>query len=140
MSSVLTIRTPFDRYDDVPSVVGSEQPKGADPAGSRHATATTVAEIETKAAEAVNLLCQQINFAWIGFMSDADRTGPQSPRGRFLKTPQKDPVLREHKPKTPLGEIVLKLRRLYIQEGGKLLGWDQIEDEVEAIRGGWQEG
>lgn len=42
--------------------------------------------------------------------------------------------------RTPLGRRLRELREQIAQSGMAPLGWDEIEGEVSARRGGWREG
>ncbi len=52
------------------------------------------------------------------------------PEVRSLEIDQEGPYLKDYRPKTSLGKGILSLRKLHVESGGKLLDWDQIEDEV----------
>jgi predicted DNA-binding antitoxin AbrB/MazE fold protein len=41
--------------------------------------------------------------------------------------------------RTPLGRKLLELRSRITKSGAPALGWDEIEEEVAARRGGWRE-
>lgn len=41
--------------------------------------------------------------------------------------------------RTALGRQLLQLRSQIVASGAPLLGWDEIEEEVTARRGGWRE-
>jgi len=45
------------------------------------------------------------------------------------KSTETDKLLREYRPKTKLGEVLLELRRRYIESGGKLLTEKELFDE-----------
>ncbi len=47
-----------------------------------------------------------------------------------------DPILDRYRPRTDLGDKLLALRRAYIERGGHLLTWDEINEEVRMRRGG----
>jgi hypothetical protein len=51
---------------------------------------------------------------------------------------EEDPVL-QIQPRTPIAEALLRARRAYLEAGGKLLGWDELEEEMRQLRGGWEE-
>lgn len=40
-----------------------------------------------------------------------------------------DPVL-QIRPKTPIAEALLRARRAYLEAGGKLLSWEELENEI----------
>ena len=42
--------------------------------------------------------------------------------------------------RTPLGRRLLEIRSEIAKSGATALGWDEIEEEVAARRGGWREG
>ena len=50
--------------------------------------------------------------------------------------PCSDRLLRTHRPRTPIGKALLALRRAYLESGGQLQDWDEIEAEVRKRRGG----
>ncbi len=50
--------------------------------------------------------------------------------------PVTDSVSRDYRPRTPLGEKLLALRRAYISQGGRLLDADQLDHEMRMRRGG----
>jgi predicted DNA-binding antitoxin AbrB/MazE fold protein len=41
--------------------------------------------------------------------------------------------------RTPLGRRLLEIRSEIVKSGATTLGWDEIEEEVAARRGGWRE-
>lgn len=47
-----------------------------------------------------------------------------------------DPLLDNYQPRTKIGRMALAARRAYIEAGGKLLSWDEIDEEVRQRRGG----
>jgi hypothetical protein len=47
-----------------------------------------------------------------------------------------DAVVDHYQPRTELGRKLIELRRAYIEEGGKLMSWDEINAEVLERRGG----
>ncbi len=47
-----------------------------------------------------------------------------------------DPLLDNYQPRTEIGRLALAARRAYIEAGGKLLSWDEINEEVRGRRGG----
>lgn len=47
-----------------------------------------------------------------------------------------DAVVDHYQPRTELGRQLIELRRTYIEEGGKLLSWEEIDAEVHERRGG----
>ncbi|GIV25478.1 MAG: hypothetical protein KatS3mg026_1170 [Bacteroidia bacterium] len=51
---------------------------------------------------------------------------------------EEDPVLRIQ-PRTPLAAALLRARRAYLEAGGKLLNWDELQEEIRQLRGGWEE-
>ncbi|RMD60759.1 hypothetical protein D6833_09195 [Candidatus Parcubacteria bacterium] len=50
-----------------------------------------------------------------------------------------DPLLGSQ-PKTPIAKALLEARRAYIESGGPLLDWNEIEAEVARLRGGLEKG
>jgi len=48
----------------------------------------------------------------------------------------RDPVAEGFKPKTELGKRLLALRRAYVENGGKLLDADALDQELQQRRGG----
>jgi hypothetical protein len=42
-------------------------------------------------------------------------------------------------PRTPIAEALLRARRAYLEAGGKLLGWDELDEELRQLRGGLEE-
>jgi len=42
--------------------------------------------------------------------------------------------------RTPLGRRLRELRSEIMKDGAAPLGWEEIEEEVAARRGGWREG
>ncbi len=50
--------------------------------------------------------------------------------------PIHDLVVENYRPRTPLGERLLALRREYLNSGGTLLNWDELDDEMRSRRGG----
>lgn len=48
----------------------------------------------------------------------------------------RDPILDHYKPRTELGRRLLALRGAYLEAGGKLMSWDEINEEVRKRRGG----
>ena len=50
-----------------------------------------------------------------------------------------DPLLDNYQPRTEIGRLALAARRAYIEAGGKLLSWDEIDEEVRRRRGGVSE-
>lgn len=42
--------------------------------------------------------------------------------------------------RTPLGRQLRELRSQILESGAPTLGWEEIEEEVAARRGGWREG
>ena len=52
------------------------------------------------------------------------------------RAPVGDPLVDRYQPRTELGRQLIALRRAYIQSGGKLLSWEEIEEEVRERRGG----
>ncbi len=113
MQTATLIETPFVRYEDAVTRSVFGEPNLLVPKKYPLATGTVVAPIETKTLEGrLEALCE------------ADK---------------EDPILKDYEPKTSLGEAILKLRRLYLESGGKLLEWDEIEDEVRMMRGGLRE-
>ena len=57
-------------------------------------------------------------------------TGIQVP----AETAEKDLQAPRFAPKSQLGRTLLKARREYIQQGGKLMDWDEINAEVRPRR------
>lgn len=51
---------------------------------------------------------------------------------------EEDPVL-QIQPRTPIAAALLRARRAYLKAGGKLLGWDELEEEMRQLRGGLEE-
>ncbi len=49
---------------------------------------------------------------------------------------QKNSHERRFSPKSELGRKLLKAREEYVQQGGRLLNWDEINEEVRRRRGG----
>ncbi len=47
-----------------------------------------------------------------------------------------DAVLDHYQPRTELGRKLVELRRAYIESGGKLMSWDEIDAEARERRGG----
>ncbi|MDR2127769.1 MAG: hypothetical protein LBP52_01685 [Burkholderiaceae bacterium] len=47
-----------------------------------------------------------------------------------------DLAAREYQPRTAFGQRLMALRRAYLEEGGKLLDEDGLEDELRRRRGG----
>ncbi|CAK0778440.1 hypothetical protein CCP4SC76_650007 [Gammaproteobacteria bacterium] len=47
-----------------------------------------------------------------------------------------DPLVDNFQPRTELGRKLIELRRIYIQNGGKLLTWDELDEEMCRRRGG----
>jgi len=47
-----------------------------------------------------------------------------------------DAVTDHYQPRTDLGRKLIELRRAYIREGGKLLSWDELDEEMRQRRGG----
>jgi hypothetical protein len=52
---------------------------------------------------------------------------------------EEDPVL-QIQPRTPIAAALLRARRAYLEAGGKLLGWDELEEEMRQLRGGLAQG
>jgi len=46
-----------------------------------------------------------------------------------------DAVVDHYQPRTELGHELLELRRAYILGGGKLLSWDELDEEMRERRG-----
>ena len=46
-----------------------------------------------------------------------------------------DPLLTAYRPRTRLGEILLKLRKAYFQADGRPLDWEAIQAEIRGLRG-----
>jgi len=51
-----------------------------------------------------------------------------------------DPILDHYQPRTEIGHKLLALRRVYLESGGKLMTWDEIDEEVRRRRGGLSDG
>jgi hypothetical protein len=47
-----------------------------------------------------------------------------------------DLLVDTYRPRTELGRKLLELRREYIHSGGKLLSWEELDEEVRQRRGG----
>lgn len=47
-----------------------------------------------------------------------------------------DAVVDHYQPRTELGRKLIELRRAYIESGGKLVSWDEVNAEVRECRGG----
>ncbi len=47
-----------------------------------------------------------------------------------------DDILKHYKPRTEIGRKLLAARRAYIEGGGMLMNWDEINEEVRRRRGG----
>ena len=47
-----------------------------------------------------------------------------------------DAVVDFYRPRTELGRRLIELRRAYLEGGGKLMSWDEVNDEVRRRRGG----
>lgn len=47
-----------------------------------------------------------------------------------------DAVVDGYQPRTELGRKLIELRRAYVEGGGKLMSWDEINAEVRERRGG----
>ena len=47
-----------------------------------------------------------------------------------------DAVVDHYQPRTELGRKLIELRRAYIESGGKLVSWDEVNAEVRERRGG----
>lgn len=47
-----------------------------------------------------------------------------------------DRVVDHYQPRTDLGRKLIELRRAHVQQGGKLLSWEEIDAEVRERRGG----
>lgn len=47
-----------------------------------------------------------------------------------------DLVVDHYRPRTELGRQLVELRRAYILEGGKLLNWEELDEEIRERRGG----
>lgn len=47
-----------------------------------------------------------------------------------------DTVVDYYQPRTELGRKLIALRRAYISGGGKLLSWDELDEEMRLRRGG----
>ena len=47
-----------------------------------------------------------------------------------------DAVVDHYQPRTELGRKLIELRRAYIERGGKLMNWDEVNAEVCERRGG----
>lgn len=50
-----------------------------------------------------------------------------------------DPLRDNCQPRTEIGRMALAARRAYIEAGGKLLSWDEIDEEMRQRRGGVSE-
>ena len=50
-----------------------------------------------------------------------------------------DPILAHYQPRTDIGHKLLALRRAYLESGGKLMTWDEIDEEVRRRRGGLED-
>jgi hypothetical protein len=50
-----------------------------------------------------------------------------------------DAVTDHYQPRTDLGRKLIELRRAFIREGGKLLSWDELDEEMRQRRGGVNE-
>jgi hypothetical protein len=50
-----------------------------------------------------------------------------------------DPILDHYQPRTEIGHKLLALRRAYLESGGKLMTWDEIDEEVRRRRGGLED-
>lgn len=64
----------------------------------------------------------------------------ESPEAKTEETPIKpltgDAVVDHYQPRTELGRKLIELRRAYIESGGKLMSWDEINEAVRERRGG----
>ncbi len=60
------------------------------------------------------------------------------PEGKGSISVEEDPVLRI-KPRTTIAEALLRARRAYLEAGGQLLSWAELEAEISQLRGGLQE-
>jgi hypothetical protein len=47
-----------------------------------------------------------------------------------------DPLVDHYQPRTELGRKLIELRRAYVQGGGKLLTWQELDEEMQRRRGG----
>ena len=47
----------------------------------------------------------------------------------------KDEILDQYEPRTDIGRKLIAARRAYLQRGGELMDWDQINEEVRHRRG-----
>lgn len=47
-----------------------------------------------------------------------------------------DPLVDHYRPQTELGRRLIELWRAHILAGGKLLNWDELDEEVRSRRGG----
>jgi hypothetical protein len=48
----------------------------------------------------------------------------------------RDPLVDDYQPRTELGRKLIELRRTYIQNGGKLMTWEELDEEMRRRRGG----
>jgi hypothetical protein len=53
-----------------------------------------------------------------------------------IRTLTGDALVDHYQPKTELGRKLIELRRAYIEGGGNLMTWDEINAEVRERRGG----
>jgi hypothetical protein len=66
----------------------------------------------------------------------------QVPPGSLVKVtvetvePVQDAILSHYEPRTEVGRRLLEARRAYIESGGKLMNWDEVDEEVRRRRGG----
>lgn len=73
--------------------------------------------------------------SWPQHPSQSPRPSQEN-RDAAAEMPIGDAVVDTYQPRTELGRKLIELRRAYIQAGGKLLSWDEINAEVRERRGG----
>jgi hypothetical protein len=71
-----------------------------------------------------------VSIIYLNFSTSASFLSPMLPERA------RDSVLQEFKPKTPLGERLLALRRAYVEKGGELLDAEGLAGELRQRRGG----
>ena len=63
-------------------------------------------------------------------------TAPEATTAKPVAPVTGDAVVDHYQPRTELGRDLLELRRAYILGGGKLLSWDELDEEMRERRGG----